>query len=109
MPQPQTAIPPDLLELSQRLEQWRSEQPRRSRLPESIWTAAVEMAQRHGLQRTTKALRLDYTGLKNVCLRYCNLADRRRRTFWNYWCRLRQLRQSAWWSGNRRAGACAWQ
>src|SRR3989441_12236231 len=64
MPQPQTAIPPDLLELSQRLEQWRSEQPRRSPLPESIWTAAVEMAQRHGLHRTTKALRLDYTGLK---------------------------------------------
>jgi len=24
----------------------------------------VEMAQRHGLHRTTKALRLDYTGLK---------------------------------------------
>jgi hypothetical protein len=64
MPQPQAAIPPDLLELGQRLEQWRSEQPLRSRLPESIWTSAVEMAQRHGLHRTTKALRLDYTGLK---------------------------------------------
>lgn len=64
MPQQQTAIPPDLLELSRRLEQWRSEQPARSRLPESIWAAAVEMAQRHGLHRTTKALRLDYTGLK---------------------------------------------
>jgi hypothetical protein len=64
MPQQQTPLPPDLLELSQRLEQWRSEQPTRSRLPESIWTAAAEMAQRHGLHRTTKALRLDYTGLK---------------------------------------------
>jgi hypothetical protein len=64
MPQQQTAIPPDLLELSRRLEQWRSEQPTRSRLPESIWAEAVEMAQRHGLHRTTKALRLDYTGLK---------------------------------------------
>ena len=64
MPQQQTAIPPDLLELSQRLEQWRSERSTRSRLPESIWAAAAEMAQRHGLHRTTKALRLDYTGLK---------------------------------------------
>ena len=64
MPQQQTAIPVDLLELSQRLEQWRSEHSTRSRLPESIWVAAVEMAQRHGLHRTTKALRLDYTGLK---------------------------------------------
>jgi hypothetical protein len=52
------------LELSQRLEQWRKEQPPRARLPESIWTAAGEMAQRHGLHRTTKALRLDYTRLK---------------------------------------------
>lgn len=65
MPQQQTAIPSDLLELSQRLEQWRSEQPPRTRLPESIWTAAVEMAQRYGLHRTTKTLRLDYTKLKN--------------------------------------------
>ena len=65
MPQQQTAIPPDLLELSQRLEQWRSDQPPRTRLPESIWTAAVEMAQRYGLHRTTKTLRLDYTKLKN--------------------------------------------
>ena len=65
MPQQQTAIPNDLLELSQRLEQWRSEQSPRSRLPESIWSAAVELAKRHGLHRTTKALRLDYAGLKN--------------------------------------------
>ena len=65
MPQQQTAIPPDLLELSQRLEQWRSEQAPRTRLPESIWTAAAEMAQRYGLHRTTKTLRLDYTKLKN--------------------------------------------
>jgi hypothetical protein len=64
MPQQQTAIPPDLLELSRRLEQWRSEQRPRSRLPESIWSAAAEMSKRYGLHRTTKALRLDYTGLK---------------------------------------------
>src|SRR2546428_12316783 len=64
MAQPQTAIPLDLLELSQRLEQWRSGQPPRTRLPESIWAAAAEMAQRHGLHRTTKWLRMDYTRLK---------------------------------------------
>ncbi len=64
MPQQATPISPDLLELSQRLEQWRSEHPARSRLPESIWSAAAEMAKRHGMHRTTKALRLDYTGLK---------------------------------------------
>jgi hypothetical protein len=53
-----------LLELSQRLEQWRKDQLPRARLPESIWAAAAEMAERHGLHRTTKALRLDYTRLK---------------------------------------------
>ena len=58
------AIPDDLLELSQRLEEWRGANPPRTRLPEPIWEAAVEMAQRHGLHCTTKALRLDYTRLK---------------------------------------------
>src|SRR6266496_4427780 len=57
-------IPEDLLQLSQRFEEWRSAQPPRSRLPESMWAAAAEMAQRHGVHCTTKALRLDYTRLK---------------------------------------------
>ena len=64
MPQDKAAIPDDLLQLSQRFEEWRSVQPPRSRLPESMWAAAAEMAQRHGLHCTTKALRLDYTRLK---------------------------------------------
>ena len=59
-----TAIPDDLLQLSQRLEEWRGANPPRTRLPESIWEAAVEMAQRHGLHCTTKALRMDCTRLK---------------------------------------------
>jgi hypothetical protein len=29
-----------------------------------MWASAVEMAQRHGLHRTAKALRMDYTRLK---------------------------------------------
>jgi hypothetical protein len=59
-----TAIPDDLLQLSQQLEEWRSANPPRTRLPEPIWEAAAEMAQRHGLHCTTKALRMDYTRLK---------------------------------------------
>jgi hypothetical protein len=64
MSREKTALPDDLLQLSQRLEEWRSANPPRTRLPEPIWEAAVEMAQRHGLHRTTKALRMDYTRLK---------------------------------------------
>lgn len=58
------AVPDDLLQLSQRLDEWRGANPPRTRLPEPIWEAAVEMAQRHGLHCTTKALRMDYTRLK---------------------------------------------
>jgi len=64
MSREKAAIPDDLLQLSQRLEEWRSANPPRTRLPEPMWEAAVEMAQRHGLHCTTKALRMDYTRLK---------------------------------------------
>jgi hypothetical protein len=64
MPQTNTAMPDDLLQLSRQVEEWRSEHPPRSRLPEPIWTAAAEMAHRHGLHRTAKALRMDYMRLK---------------------------------------------
>ena len=59
-----TAIPDELLQLSQHLESWRNSHPPRSRLPETMWSAAADMAQRHGLHCTCKALRLDYTRLK---------------------------------------------
>ncbi len=64
MSRERTTIPEDLVQLSQRFDEWRSAQPPRSRLPESMWAAAAEMAQRHGVHRTTKVLRLDYTRLK---------------------------------------------
>ena len=64
MPHEKVVIPEDLLQLSQRFEEWRGAHPARSRLPESMWAAAAEMAQRRGLHCTTKALRLDYTRLK---------------------------------------------
>jgi hypothetical protein len=64
MSREKTAIPDDLVRLSQRLEEWRSANPPRTRLPEPMWEAAVEMAQRHGLHCTTKALRMDYMRLK---------------------------------------------
>src|SRR5438309_12125158 len=64
MSREKTAIADDLQQLSERLEEWRRVNPRRTRLPEPIWEAAVEMAQRHGLHCTTKTLRMDYSRLK---------------------------------------------
>jgi hypothetical protein len=46
------------------LEQFRSSQPRRTKLPESLWQAAVELARQHGVYPVAHPLRLDYTGLK---------------------------------------------
>ena len=53
-----------MLDLRARLVEWRRSHPRRSRLPEEIWAAAVQLARRHGLYRTARTLPIDYAGLR---------------------------------------------
>lgn len=55
---------PTLEQTRQQLEDWRSTRACRSRVPEPLWTAAVGLAQEHGLYATARTLRLDYTRLK---------------------------------------------
>jgi len=50
--------------LRRRLEQWRRTRQGRSRIPESLWQAAVKAAGRYGLNPTAQALGLDYYSLK---------------------------------------------
>ena len=57
-------LPEATVQLQQQLEQWRATQPLRTKLPESFWHSAAELARRHGLNPTARALRLDYTALK---------------------------------------------
>jgi hypothetical protein len=57
-------IPETLLEARQRLEEWRSTNRPRSPLPEWVWQEAVKLAERHGVNCTAQALRLDYMQLK---------------------------------------------
>jgi hypothetical protein len=64
MPDKDALPPAPLLQFSRQLEEWRNAHPPRSRLPEEIWTAAVELARQHGLFRTAHTLRLDYMKLK---------------------------------------------
>ena len=45
-------------------EQWRRSRPQGTRIPEPLWRAAVSLAQRHGVSKTSQALRLDYYSLK---------------------------------------------
>jgi hypothetical protein len=50
-----------------RFDRWRQRHHFRSRLPESLWAAAIKLAGTAGLNRTAKALRLDYYSLKKRC------------------------------------------
>ena len=56
-------IPEAIVQLQRQLDQFRSTQPRRTKLPESLWQAAVELARQYGIYPVAHPLRLDY-GLK---------------------------------------------
>jgi hypothetical protein len=58
------SIPEPVAQLQRQLEQFRSSQPGRTKLPESLWQAAVELARQHGVHPVAHPLRLDYTRLK---------------------------------------------
>jgi len=64
MPRSKPPIPEAIMSVRARLAEWRKNHPRRSRLPEELWMAAVELARRYGLYRTARALPIDYAGLR---------------------------------------------
>jgi hypothetical protein len=57
-------IPEPIAELQHQLDEFRSTQPWRRKLPESLWQAAVGLAREHGVYSVARSLRLDYMGLK---------------------------------------------
>lgn len=57
-------VPAGLERLRQRFEEHRGAQKGRSRIPKTLWAAAVRMAAVHGVNRTAQTLRLDYYALK---------------------------------------------
>jgi len=57
-------IPEAIVQLQRQLDQFRSTQPQRTKLPEPLWQAAVELARQHGIYAVAHPLRLDYMGLK---------------------------------------------
>ena len=72
-----TPIPEPIAQLQRQLDQFRSTQPRRTKLPESLWQAAVELARQYGVYPVARPLGLDYTRLKQ---RLGEIPTRRRRT-----------------------------
>jgi hypothetical protein len=57
-------IPEPIVQLQRQLDQFRSTRPHRTKLPEPLWEAAVELARQHGLYSVAHPLRLDYVQLK---------------------------------------------
>jgi hypothetical protein len=57
-------IPEPIVQLQRQLDQFRSTQPRRTKLPEPLWQAAIELARQHGIYSVAHPLRLDYMQLK---------------------------------------------
>jgi hypothetical protein len=60
----EATAPDDVQQLRRRFDEFRNTQQSRSRLPETLWAAAAELAKRYGVNPTARALRLDYTGLR---------------------------------------------
>ena len=59
-----TDLPAELKRTRQRFEHWRRTRDYRLRIPQPLWTAAAKMARRYGINRTARALRVDYYSLK---------------------------------------------
>jgi hypothetical protein len=60
----QREIAPELARGRDRFTAWRRTRKPKSRIPESLWELAVQLASTHGVHRTSRALRLDYYSLK---------------------------------------------
>jgi hypothetical protein len=57
-------LPAPLRRVRQRFEQWRKTRKPRSRIPGSLWAAAVQVAGKYGLHRTARAIPVEYYSLK---------------------------------------------
>jgi len=57
-------FPAALFRAQRKIEQWRQRHRPRTRIPEELWREAARLACAHGINRTARALRLDYYALK---------------------------------------------
>jgi hypothetical protein len=57
-------LPAAIVELSERMEQWRRTRSSRKPMPPELWEAAVAVACEHGVYSVSRELRLNYNTLK---------------------------------------------
>ncbi len=60
----QVDLPTAILRAQRKFGQWRERRRPRAPIPEGLWREAAELACAHGINRTARALRLDYYSLK---------------------------------------------
>ena len=60
----QAALPLALSKVRRQFDQWRSRHRKHTRLPQELWRQAAALAREHGLNKTARALGLDYYSLK---------------------------------------------
>ena len=58
--------PRDLVQMRERLEEWRGSHVRGQAFPEALWSAAGRVAQRRGVYLTARTLGLEYNKLKRA-------------------------------------------
>jgi len=61
---PPANVPRPLSLARRQLDQWRSRQQGRKRLPHELWSKAVALAREHGINKTARTLGLKYDSLK---------------------------------------------
>jgi hypothetical protein len=54
----------DLAQTAAAFAHWRNSTSQGARIPDELWSRAVELAGRHGVSKVATTLRLDYAGLK---------------------------------------------
>jgi len=59
-----TTLAPDMEEVRLRFESWRKNRTKRTRIPQSLWDAAVSLSGEHSISHLSKVLRVNYTALK---------------------------------------------
>ena len=70
-------LPARVESVRRRFERWRQTRRGLSRIPESLWAAAVEMAATSGISPTAKALRVNYNALRKRVDQQAAAAPRR--------------------------------
>lgn len=70
-------VPADLSLVAERLGRWRRVRKRGERIPAALWDQAVGLVGRYGVNRTARALGLDYYQVKKRAKKASSLAEPR--------------------------------